>query len=318
MVKAPSPFLAGLLLIYNAALIAVFEFTGIEHGLLAYFILVLLLTSGSFLMIHFFRKAHISPMGNEAAEEDFNETLEENTHVSELKRLKDMERYRKDFLGNVSHELKTPIFNIQGYLLTLLDGGIDDPGINRLYLKRAEKSINRLNSIVEDLDSIARLDSGEFKLNPEIFNLMKVMEEVLDDHEMPARQRNIRINLDGPPGRAARVKADKRLIFEVIENLVSNSIKYGKEGGKTSISVSSKGNTLVVSVSDNGIGIAEKDIPRIFERFYRVDKSRSRESGGTGLGLSIVKHTLQAHKQNIYVRSRVGAGSTFTFSLEKA
>lgn len=307
-----------IVLVYNAALIAMYEFAGIKHKLLAYIILVLLLASGTFLIIHFFRKADTRTEEGGASEGRFDETQESDTHVNELKRLKEMERYRKDFLGNVSHELKTPIFNIQGYLLTLLDGGIDDASINRLYLKRAEKSIKRLNSIVEDLDSIARLESGEFKLNPEIFNLMKVIEELVDDHEMSARQSNIRINLEGPSGKSVRVKADKRLIFEVIENLLNNSIKYGKEGGKTSISVNTKENKLVVSVSDNGIGIAEKDIPRIFERFYRVDKSRSRETGGTGLGLSIVKHTLQAHKQNIYVKSRVGSGTTFTFSLDKA
>lgn len=236
----------------------------------------------------------------------------------EIKKLRELEAYRKDFLGNVSHELKTPIFNIQGYLLTLMDGGMDDPGVNQLYLKRAEKSINRLISVVEDLDAIARLESGEFKLNMEAFNLVKVVEEVIEDHEMAAAGRNIKIGFDSSYHKSIRVMADKKRIVEVLNNLVNNSIKYGREGGNTTIGFVDKGNSIQVELTDNGIGIEEKDLPRIFERFFRVDKSRSRESGGTGLGLSIVKHTIQAHKQSITVRSRVEEGTTFLFSLNKA
>lgn len=241
-----------------------------------------------------------------------------SSHQSEeIKKLRKTEKYQKDFLGNVSHELKTPIFNIQGYILTLLDGGIDDDSINELYLKRAERSTNRLINIVEDLEAIARLESGEFKLNLESFNLVKVVEEVLEDQEMQARQQGIKIGFNGSYGKPIRVRADKKRIMEVIGNLVSNSIKYGREGGKTTIGFLDTGENILVDVTDNGIGIEEKNLPRIFERFYRVDKSRSRESGGTGLGLSIVKHTLQAHNQTITVRSRVGQGTTFLFSLDK-
>ncbi|NOR33609.1 MAG: sensor histidine kinase [Bacteroidales bacterium] len=235
----------------------------------------------------------------------------------EIKKLRKTEKYRKDFLGNVSHELKTPIFNIQGYILTLLDGGIDDDNINKLYLKRAERSTNRLINIGEDLDAIARLESGEFKLNLESFNLVKVVVEVLEYQEMQAREKGIKIGFDGSYGKPIRVRADKKRIMEVIGNLVSNSIKYGREGGKTTIGFLDTGENILVDITDNGIGVNEKYLPRIFERFYRVDKSRSRESGGTGLGLSIVKHTLQAHKQTITVRSRVGQGTTFLFSLDK-
>ncbi len=235
----------------------------------------------------------------------------------EIKKLRKTEKYRKDFLGNVSHELKTPIFNIQGYILTLLDGGIDDANINKLYLKRAERSTNRLINIVEDLDAIARLESGEFKLNLESFNLVKVVEEVLEYQEMQASERSIKIGFDGSYGKPIRVRADKKRIMEVIGNLVSNSIKYGKEGGKTTIGFLDTGENILVDITDNGIGVDEKNLPRIFERFYRVDKSRSRESGGTGLGLSIVKHTVQAHKQTITVKSKVGQGTTFLFSLDK-
>jgi two-component system phosphate regulon sensor histidine kinase PhoR len=195
---------------------------------------------------------------------------------------------------------------------------MEDETVNRLYLNRAEKSINRLINIVEDLDSIARLESGEFKLEMESFNLVHVVEEVMDEAEMPARKRNIKIAFDGNYSKPVRVKADRKRILEVISNLVSNSIKYGKEGGKTTVGFIDTGENILVDISDNGIGIQEKDLPRIFERFFRVDKSRSRESGGTGLGLSIVKHTIQAHHQTITVRSKVDRGTTFIFSLEKA
>lgn len=241
-----------------------------------------------------------------------------DTQVEEIKKLKEIEKFRKDFLGNVSHELKTPIFNIQGYILTLLDGGIEDESINKLYLKRAEKSINRLISIVEDLDSIARLESGEYIMRIETFNLGRLVEEVIDDHELPARRRSIRISLDTGYSKSIKVKADRKRIFEVISNLVNNSIKYGVEGGKTSIGFTDIGERILVEISDNGIGIKERDLPRVFERFFRVDKSRSRESGGTGLGLSIVKHTIQAHNQSITVKSRVDKGTTFVFTLENA
>ncbi|TFH28112.1 MAG: sensor histidine kinase [Bacteroidia bacterium] len=236
----------------------------------------------------------------------------------EIRKLRQMEKYRNDFLGNVSHELKTPIFNIQGYILTLLDGGMEDTSINTLYLKRAERSINRLINIVEDLDSMARLELGEFKLKIEIFNLVKVVEEVIEYQEMQARHKNIKINFDGKFSKTVKVKADRKRIMEVLENLIGNTIKYGKEGGKTTIGIKDTGENILVNITDNGIGIEERNLPRIFERFYREDKSRSRESGGTGLGLSIVKHIIQAHNQTITVRSRVGQGTTFIFSLDKA
>ncbi len=330
-----------IVLFYSALALAVYELAVVNQSLAGYLLMALVLSGGTFLIIRFFFsrfvKQKVNPIietiqsytmhpgtqretinnGDVVADLDREVKVWADNQAEEMKKLREMERYRKDFLGNVSHELKTPIFNIQGYLLTLLEGGMEDKGVNRLYLKRAEKSLNRLNSIVKDLDSIARLESGEMIMSFETFNLVKVIDEVIDDHEMPARQRNIRITHEGGHGKAIRVKADRRRIVEVIENLVNNSIKYGKEGGKTSISLVDTGKHILVNISDNGIGIAEKDLPRIFERFFRVDKSRSRESGGTGLGLSIVKHIIQAHNQTITVRSRVDHGSTFTFSLEK-
>lgn len=296
-----------------------------RHHLLDYLLLALALSLGTFLIIRiiFIRliaqesKAPPDVLQSYSTTPEKPQDASEHKQVEEIKKLKEMERFRKDFLGNVSHELKTPIFNIQGYILTLLDGGMEDENVNRLYLKRAEKSINRLNNIVEDLDSIARLESGAFKLHLESFNLMKVIEEVVDDYEMTARQQNIKVSVDLTFPGPVQVKADRKRIVEVIGNLVNNSIKYGKRGGKTSIMVIETGKKVVVEISDNGIGIEEKDLPRIFERFFRVDKSRSRESGGTGLGLSIVKHIVQAHNQNITVKSRLGQGTTFTFSLDK-
>jgi two-component system phosphate regulon sensor histidine kinase PhoR len=255
--------------------------------------------------------------------EGFSEELDKEVKVwatnqtNEIRQLKEMERYRKDFLGNVSHELKTPIFNIQGYILTLLDGGIDDPKINTLYLKRAEKSVNRMISIVDDLVSMSRLESGEFKLQMESFNIVKLVEEVFESHEMLARKYRIKLEFDGNYNKPVRVSADKRRITEVLNNLIVNSIKYGSANGKTRVGFDDTGETILVDITDNGIGIAEEDLPRIFERFYRVDKSRSRDSGGTGLGLAIVKHIIQAHNQSINVRSGLGKGTSFVFSLDK-
>lgn len=238
--------------------------------------------------------------------------------TSEITRLKEMEKYRKDFLGNVSHELKTPIFNIQGYILTLLDGGLEDPNINRLYLERAEKSINRMINIVEDLDIITRLESGEIKLNFSDFNIIKLCEEVFEAQEMRAGKKKISLRFARKYEKPIIVHADRKRIFEALVNLVVNSIKYGSEKGYTMIDFLDMGSHVLVEVSDNGIGIPSRDIPRVFERFYRVDKSRSRNQGGTGLGLAIVKHIIEAHKQTINVRSEEDKGTSFAFTLPLA
>lgn len=238
--------------------------------------------------------------------------------TKEIKKLKQLEKYRKDFLGNVMHELKTPIFNIQGYVLTLLDGGLDDPSINMLYLERTEKSINRMISIVEDLEAIARLESGELKLEMETFDIVKLVEEVFEIMDMKAKQKGIKLSFDTGHLKPIKVVADRKRIQDVVHNLIINSINYGVKGGKTSVSFMNMGKNILVDVTDNGIGISEKDIPRIFERFYRTDKSRSREQGGTGLGLAIVKHIIEAHNQTINVRSRIDKGSSFVFTLKKA
>ena len=230
----------------------------------------------------------------------------------EIDHLKQMEKYRKEFLGNVSHELKTPIFNLQGYLLTLLDGGLEDKSVNRLYLERSEKSINRMIHIVEDLESIARLESGELQLDTDTFDMFRLTEEVFEMYEMSAREAGISLKVEQDP---AWVSADRKRITEVMDNLIANSVKYGRKNGTTHVSFAEKDNLWLISVADDGIGIAEKDCKRIFERFYRCDKSRSREQGGTGLGLAIAKHIVEAHGQTISVQSVPGRGSTFTFSL---
>lgn len=238
--------------------------------------------------------------------------------TEEIDQLRQLEKYRREFLGNVSHELKTPIFNIQGYILTLLDGGLDDPAINRLYLERAEKSINRMINIVEDLESISRLESGELKLQFEDFNIVSLVYDVFELQEMLAEKQGVKLFFGGVYDKPIRVNADKKRIIEVLNNLIVNSIKYNKKGGYTKVSFMDIADQIMIEITDTGMGIAEKDLHRIFERFYRADKSRSRDQGGTGLGLSIVKHIIEAHDQTISVRSKVGEGSTFIFTLNKA
>jgi len=238
--------------------------------------------------------------------------------IDEIARLKDLEKYRKEFVGNVSHELKTPIFNIQGYILTLLEGGIDDPAINKLYLKRTEKSIDRMISIVEDLESITKLESGELKPNYIKFDIVKLTEDAFDLEQRVAQEQKISLEFNPRPDKPIMVRADKKRIMEVMTNLIVNGIKYGKRKGFVKVAFYDLHDNILVEVEDNGIGIEKNDLPRIFERFYRVDKSRSREQGGTGLGLSIVKHIIEAHKQTINVKSVIDKGTTFTFTLEKA
>jgi len=236
--------------------------------------------------------------------------------TQEIQQLKKLEKYRKEFLGNVSHELKTPIFNIQGYVLTLLDGGLDDPSINKEYLKKTEKSINRMISIVNDLEAISLLESGEPKLEFETFDIVLLVKEVFEIQQMRAEKMNISLKFEKNYDKPIIVYADRKKIFEVLENLIVNSIMYSKENGKTIVSFFNMGENILIDITDNGIGISNKYMPRLFERFFRVDKSRSRDQGGTGLGLAIVKHIIEAHNQTINVRSTIGKGSSFAFTLK--
>ncbi len=235
--------------------------------------------------------------------------------IEEIAILKANEKYRKEFLGNVSHELKTPLFNIQGYILTLLDGGIDDKNINIKYLQRTEKNINRLISVVHDLETIAQIESGEIKLDFENFDIVKLIIEIFEMQEIRANKKNINLIFLKNYDEEIIVKADKKGISDVINNLIINSIIYGNENGTTTVDIKKINGIIKITIKDNGIGISDKHLQRIFERFYRVDKSRSTIQGGTGLGLSIVKHIIEAHKQTIKVESQINKGSSFVFSL---
>lgn len=237
---------------------------------------------------------------------------------SELEELERLATYRRRFIGDVSHELKTPIFNVQGFIHTLLDGALYDSNVNLQYLQRAAKNIERLQMIVEDLETINKLEAGQMILDLQEFDLHDLTDEVYADLEMRAHERNIRLTYKEGANQRFRIRADKESIRQVLMNLVHNSIKYGKEGGLTKISFYDMETYVLVEISDNGIGITPEHLSHVFDRFYRVDKHRSREAGGTGLGLSIVKHIIEAHKQTINVRSSVGQGSTFGFTLEKA
>ncbi len=235
---------------------------------------------------------------------------------TEIDRLRKLEVYRKEFLGNVSHELKTPIFNIQGYVLTLLDGGLEDKTINRDYLVRAERSVDRMIAIVEDLEAISQLETGELKLELERFDIVALCKDILNAEEMKATSKGIMLSLEGDL-KPMQVFADRFRIRQVLTNLIVNSIKYGKEYGETKVNFYDRENDVVVEITDNGIGIPTEFLPRLFERFFRVDKSRSRDQGGTGLGLAIAKHILEAHNQTIQVTSKEGIGTTFSFTLAK-
>jgi two-component system phosphate regulon sensor histidine kinase PhoR len=237
----------------------------------------------------------------------------------EISHLKEMENYRKEFLGNVAHELKTPLTIIQGHILTLLDGGLEDENINHLYLQRTASNIDRMLEIVNDLDSITKLESEESHLLFEKFNLHDLVKEVIEILEITAKQYNVELKLEINPERTYFVYAHKNNIRKVFINLIENSIKYNdKMQGKTSIQFFDIDKNYLIEIADNGIGIEKQHFPRLFERFYRVDKNRSRTTGGSGLGLAIVKHIIDTHRQTVTVNSTIGEGSTFSFTLQKA
>jgi two-component system phosphate regulon sensor histidine kinase PhoR len=237
----------------------------------------------------------------------------------EIEALKIRENYRREFIGNVSHELKTPLFTVQGYIETLLDGALNDEKIKEKYLERANKGVERLIYIIKDLDMITKLEVGELHLEKETFDIVDLIENVFELLEMKASKNVIFLTFNKKYQKPIWVKADKDRIQQVLSNLIVNSIKYGRNKGTTELSVENLiMNKVLVRVTDNGEGINNDEIPRLFERFYRVDKSGSREQGGSGLGLSIVKHILDAQNEKIYVESQIGIGSEFSFTLEKA
>lgn len=237
----------------------------------------------------------------------------------EIETLKVREEYRKEFIGNVSHELKTPLFTVQGYIDTLLDGGIEDEKIRKKYLQRASKGVERLTYIIKDLDMITKLEVGDLSLNKEKFDIVKLVQNVFELFEMKAAKKEITLTFDMDYPNPIYVYADVERIQQVLTNLIVNSIKYGRKKGTTEVSIENLiKNKAIIRVTDNGEGIKKENVPRLFERFYRVDKSGSRKEGGSGLGLSIVKHIIEAHEEKMYVESELGVGSEFSFTLEKA
>jgi two-component system phosphate regulon sensor histidine kinase PhoR len=233
---------------------------------------------------------------------------------SDIGRMKKLEQVRSEFLGNVSHELRTPIFSIQGFLETLLDGAIDDPAVNREFLERAHRQATRLNDLLNDLIDISRIESGDMKMSFRYFPLEELLSQTMEERQEQADKKQIRLTCKViPPMR--EVYGDRARLKQVLVNLVDNAIKYSAEGGKVECRAKLEGNRCVVEVEDNGPGIAQEHLERVFERFYRVDHDRSREAGGTGLGLAIVKHIVEAHDSSVSVRSQVGKGSTFSFTL---
>ncbi|GDX52890.1 two-component sensor histidine kinase [Bacteroidota bacterium] len=241
----------------------------------------------------------------------------EHEKVTEIEQLKKLEVYRKEFVANVTHELKTPLFSIQGYIHTLLDGALEDEAVNKMFLEKASRNVDRLTNLIADLEVITQLESGSYTLEPEVFDIHMLTQDVFDSLEMKANARKILLLFKKGCDHPFYVSADKEKIRQVLINLLDNSIKYGKESGNTVVSFYDMDENILVEVTDDGNGIAEHHLIRLFERFYRADKSRSRDIGGTGLGLSIVKHIIEAHNQTINVRSTVGVGTTFGFTLLK-
>jgi two-component system phosphate regulon sensor histidine kinase PhoR len=251
--------------------------------------------------------------------ENAEEKIEEwkSFQVKEISKLKDQEVFRREFLGNLAHELKTPIFSIQGYILTLLEGGLEDDEINQKFLERASVATDRIVGILDDLDKITKMEEEKFQLKMESFDLIKLARESMETLELMANEKSITFELSAQEDQAF-VTADRDKIGQVLTNLIRNSIAYGNDGGFTRVTIFSIDDLTTIQVSDNGIGIDESEHTRLFERFYRVEKSRTRHKGGSGLGLAIVKHIIDAHNQKISVQSTPGIGSQFHFSLDKS
>ena len=237
----------------------------------------------------------------------------------EIETLTVREQYRKEFIGNVSHELKTPLFTVQGYISTLIEGAFKDEKLLQKYLDRADKGVERLTYILNDLDMITKLETGDLILTKETFDIVKLINHVFDQLEIKASKKDITLMFDREYTEPIMVKGDKQRLQQVVSNLIVNSIKYGNTQGTTEISIENLiKNKVIIRVTDNGEGIEQEHLPRLFERFYRVDKSGSRKEGGSGLGLAIVKHIIEAHSEQIYIESQLGVGSEFSFTLEKA
>ena len=232
-----------------------------------------------------------------------------------IDQLEEREAFRREFIGNLSHELKTPVFSVQGYILTLLEGGLEDKAINLRFLEKAANGVDRITNLLDDLDAISKLESGQVNIEKERFNFTKLTIQITEELENRARKKKINLKNQIPSEKQLWVYADAGKIGQVLTNLIINAINYGRKDGHILINYHELENKILVEVEDNGIGITEKDAARIFERFYRVEKSRSRQKGGTGLGLAIVKHIIDSHNETVSIRSSLGEGSVFSFSL---
>ncbi len=257
-------------------------------------------------------KASLNPL-KKINRDIYNYAERKQQEILELKR---METFRREFIADVSHELKTPIFAAQGFVHTLLDGAVEDKSVRTKFLKKAAKSLDGLDILVQDLLTISQMETGEIKMHFESFDITTLTKEVMDQLDGKADKRNIEVTIDEPHEQFF-VKGDYQRIYQVMMNLVSNAIKYTKKGGSVKVFFRAEDDGVTTSVMDNGRGIPAKDLSRIFERFYRVEKSRSKEKGGTGLGLSIVKHIMEGHNSTVQVVSEVEKGSTFSFKLDK-
>jgi two-component system, OmpR family, phosphate regulon sensor histidine kinase PhoR len=236
----------------------------------------------------------------------------------QIQNLEEQANFRREFLGNLAHELKTPVFSIQGYILTLLEGGLEDEKVNREFLERALNGVDRISEILEDLDEISKYEFDRFSLKTSEFDIVDLTRKIFKELEGSAQSKKITFEFSKTFD-AIKVKADQGKISQVLTNLIKNSIIYGSDGGVSTVRFHNlEDKKLLVEVADNGLGIEEKHLSRLFERFYRVDKSRARNIGGSGLGLAIVKHILEAHGESINVRSTEGKGSTFSFTMKMA
>ncbi|MGB1247925.1 MAG: sensor histidine kinase [Chitinophagales bacterium] len=331
---------ASILAVLTALVLFVFNF--FAQNILAWWMIVLLaaLALGfSFFVIYIlmdrfiyrrikliYKTIHQHKLGNQSPQvegdllEDVEQRVKEfsSTKAAEIKQLQEMEKYRKEFLGDISHELKTPIFNTQGYLETLLDGAINNPEVNRSYLIKANNNLDRLSAIVQDLVKISQLESGELELNHQKFDIVQLIKDVFENHEMMADNKDIDLFFKKGTLKSATVFGDKKRIEVVLNNLILNAIKYGKEDeGKVEASIYEMDDNILIEITDNGPGIEAQYLSRLFDRFFRIDKDRSRYKGGNGLGLAICKHIIEAHKQTIHVRSTIDIGTTFGFTLAK-
>ena len=339
-IKQVSISVSLLLVFLNILLFSAFYFLEVIHtkwsliaialiaiGLISYFVVRMLLENYILSKIKLIYKIIGKPKNkikddNEASFATLDKVSEEvsewvDAKEKQIQDFRKLEDYRKNYVGTISHELKTPLFTVQGFVHTLMEGGVYDDKINMQYLQRSMKNLDRLKNIVDDLELINKLESGKFYLQVNSFDIKKLVEEVFQDMENHLKEKKCVIRFKEDASQTHLVEADRENIRTVLNNLIVNGVKYGREKGVIEVGFYDINEYILVEVSDNGIGISEEHIKHLFDRFYRVDPSRSRSQGGSGLGLSIVKHIIEAHQQTINVRSIEGEGTTFGFTLKK-